>query len=106
MLAAHAAFIVAAMVLLNIWTAVNLVTAVFPAVHGNIRSVLTPLNGALASIAFWFSVYITVRRVLRADINSGRRQLDEGSSRPVIIYAITSLIIWFVSVAMLTAVNA
>ena len=95
MLAANVAFVVAALVLVNVWTLLSLATVVMPAT----KRVVTPFGAASLGVVLWFVVYSLARREIarvRADASGPRV-----SPRSIVIYAIVSGLALFTSIVLL-----
>jgi hypothetical protein len=98
MLAANVAFIVAAIVWINVWTLMSLATAVVP----DTKRIVTPFSAVALGVVLWIVVYALARReVARVRVEGSRLR---GSPRSIVIYAIASALALFASIALM-AVN-
>lgn len=98
MLAANVAFVVAAIVWVNVWTLMSLATAIVPAT----KRIVTPFSAVALGVVLWFVVYALAKReVARIRVEGSR---VHGSPRSIVIYAIASGLALFASIALM-AVN-
>ena len=95
MLAANVAFVVAAIVWVNVWTLMSLATAMVPAT----KRIVTPFSAVAVGVILWFVVYALARREVakvRAEGSAPRE-----SQRSIMIYAIASGLALFASIALM-----
>jgi hypothetical protein len=95
MLAANVAFIVGAIVWINVLTLLSLATAILPATE----RVVTPFGVAVLGVVLWFLVFALAKReVVKARaLGSGPRE----SPKSIVIYAIASGLALFASIVLM-----
>lgn len=91
--------------LVNLWTIVSFATAVAPSIHDAIQRISTPPVGALVMIGLWLATYAYVQPIAQEEISRGG--LDRApSSRLIVVYAVASVAVWFVSIGVLLATRS
>lgn len=104
MLAAHAAFILATVILVNLFTVLGIATAAVPSVKHAVDRPANPIMATLGLVGLWGVAYALVRRVVRGDTRRGVALYGKGSWRPIVFYAIASVTAWIGSTFIL-AIN-
>jgi hypothetical protein len=97
MLAANVAFVVGAVVWINILTLLSLATAILP----DTKRVVTPFGVAALGILLWFFVFALAKREVAKVRALGSVPLQ--SPRSIVIYAIGSGLALFASIALVAA---
>lgn len=95
MLAANVAFIIGAIVWINVLTLLSLATAILPATE----RLVTPFGAAALGVVLWFLVFALAKREVAKVRALGA--VPRQSPRSIMIYAIASGLALFASIALM-----